>query len=362
MFVALNTQGQLVTMIHQKSTTIQQFRSQKWFCPQCEQPVFLRAGATCVPHFVHYRRSACQLAHETMTHLAGKTFLYNYFEQRGYQCQLEYFLPTIQQRPDLLLIRGDQQLAVEYQCSPLSLHQLQRRTAGYHCQGLPVIWILGPGYYTSKLQNRQLRFVNQKKGLGYYLLFLLPDPMRFLLLHHLQQQGLPIKHRYYLSTLNHTTGSKLIHPRSLDLAQQLTYIQRQIHQGNKCWYQLQQACYQQHHHVLMAPLWCHQVVSTIPVLKQSTFILRVYFLLTFEQQPLIKPQALTCFRQQHQFLFRLTGYQLQQQQVTLLTTLISSLVAQDYLIVVAQGWYWHQLPPWFTSYQQKLNISKKTSK
>lgn len=359
MLVALNQQLQLKTLLQYSKTELQQLRRQQWFCPQCRQPVFLRAGQTCVPHFAHYRRSNCQLAHETALHLAGKQFLYRYFNQRHYQCQLEYFLPTIQQRPDLLLTRGEQRLAVEYQCSPLSLAQLQQRTVGYQSIQLPVLWILGPGYLPNKLQNRQLRFLNYTADLGYYLLFLTAS--QFLLWHHVQQQGLPLQYSYQVHQLNPATPLKTKPLQQQTLIQQLDYLQRQLYQGRLFWQKLQLACYQQRRHLLLAPLWCHQSKRTLPLLKCSTFALRVYFLLAFEQQPVIQPQALTQFRHQHQRLFQATGRQFGQQQVTVLTNLVNDLVAQGYLKAVRQGWQWQRWPAWFDSFQVKWTLAKKTS-
>lgn len=360
MFVAFNQQHQLTTLLAYQATEIPRLRQQQWFCPQCRQPVFLRAGAACTPHFTHYRRSDCQLAHETATHLVGKQFLYHYFEQRGYQCQLEVFLPVLQQRPDLLLTRGGQQLAVEYQCSPLSLARLKQRTAGYSGSQLPVVWILGPRYIQKNLKNRQLRFLNQSVSLGYYLLFL--ESSRFLLWHHIQQIGLSPQYGYHVQSLAQTAPATKRQWGQPSLAQQVAYLQRQLQYRQHFWQQLQLVCYRQHRHLLMAPLWCHTLQPTPPILKCSLFALRVYFLLTFEQQPVILPQALTDFRQHYQFLFQPTGRQFAPQQVTVLTALVADLVTQGYLGMAAQGWCWRRQPIWFKSVPDKLAVAAKTRK
>lgn len=79
-------------------------------------------------------------------HLLGKQQIYEWAAQRGWQPQLEPYLKKIAQRPDILVQIHGQPLALEFQCSPLSVQRLQERNDGYHSQGIRVYWLLGPAY------------------------------------------------------------------------------------------------------------------------------------------------------------------------------------------------------------------------
>ena len=53
--------------------------------------------------------------------------------------QVEAYLPTLKQRPDLLIGK----IAIEIQCSPLPIKRLVERTETYQTHGYQVVWILG---------------------------------------------------------------------------------------------------------------------------------------------------------------------------------------------------------------------------
>ncbi len=76
-------------------------------------------------------------------HLLGKQQIYEWAAQRGWQSQLEPYLKKIAQRPDILVQIHGQPLALEFQCSPLSVQRLQERNDGYHSQVIGVYWLLG---------------------------------------------------------------------------------------------------------------------------------------------------------------------------------------------------------------------------
>ncbi|MDF7627368.1 competence protein CoiA family protein [Lactobacillaceae bacterium L1_55_11] len=145
-------------------------------CPACQQPVQLRQGTVIQPYFAHQAGTSCHAFSEgeSQTHLAGKVQLFRYLSQWG-TVTLEPVLPSINQRPDLLLCRGQQRLAVEYQCSPITNPRLTERNRGYARAGIEVIWILGPRYFQKQLRTRTvLRFLHQDQ-----LTFYLPDRQVF---------------------------------------------------------------------------------------------------------------------------------------------------------------------------------------
>lgn len=143
MLLAINRQGKLID-----AGQLDPRQSSDYYCPACRGRVFLKKGTKRMAHFCHFQESACQgfSEGETRDHLAGKRFLANYFKAFFDQVDLEAPIQEINQRPDLLLSQkgGRVKLAIEFQCSPISVQQILDRTAGYTRIGYPVLWILGP--------------------------------------------------------------------------------------------------------------------------------------------------------------------------------------------------------------------------
>lgn len=116
-----------------------------YFCPDCQQSVYLRKGVKRLSHFAHYQKcESPQFSEgETTEHLKGKLLLYQWASMFCDSVQLEAYIPELQQRPDILICYQGKQIALEFQCSPISLEQLSNRTQGYQNAGYKVIWIVG---------------------------------------------------------------------------------------------------------------------------------------------------------------------------------------------------------------------------
>ncbi|MFC4760988.1 competence protein CoiA [Fructobacillus durionis] len=127
-------------------------KNEIYLCPGCRGPVRLKQGESNVAHFAHVSKVACAdfSEGESADHLAGKLAIYHYFKGRV-PVQVEPVLSQIEQRPDLLVGRPGSQVAIEYQCSPISQADLTRRNEGYAKAGIRVWWILGPNYYQKHL-------------------------------------------------------------------------------------------------------------------------------------------------------------------------------------------------------------------
>ncbi|WP_100373494.1 competence protein CoiA [Bacillus sp. FJAT-45037] len=116
-----------------------------FYCPCCQAELQLKLGMKKQWHFAHKKDHTCtvQSEHESLYHLQGKRQLYEWLKNQGLKVALEVYLPLIRQRPDLLFKDQDQLYALEYQCSPIDLPQLEKRTRGYKQLGMIPIWILG---------------------------------------------------------------------------------------------------------------------------------------------------------------------------------------------------------------------------
>ncbi len=117
------------------------------------------------PHFAHYNKGDCSAftEGETEEHLDGKLALARYFEKKGYLVKIEAYLRELKQRPDLLVEKSKQKIAIEFQCSSITIQKMIERTIGYSEAGYKVLWILGSHFhYHHALTNLQ------KASLYYY--------------------------------------------------------------------------------------------------------------------------------------------------------------------------------------------------
>lgn len=97
-------------------------------------------------------------------HLLGKEQIYKWAQQCGWQPQLEPYLKEIAQRPDILVRIHGQPMALEFQCSPLSVQRLQERNDGYHSLGIGGYWLLGPTYCRHLRQGVISQFTQMNDG------------------------------------------------------------------------------------------------------------------------------------------------------------------------------------------------------
>ncbi len=54
--------------------------------------------------------------------------------------EIEAYIPEFKQRPDLLV---NDKIAIEIQCSHLSMKRLKERTENYQVHGFTVLWLMG---------------------------------------------------------------------------------------------------------------------------------------------------------------------------------------------------------------------------
>ena len=127
------------------STLHQLRKSKKFFCPLCKQPLLFKIGSLKIPHFAHVSKSNCDNLfsdRESEIHLKGKEQLYSLFNDLELNPQLEPYLASIQQRPDILFKDpNNQPFAIEFQCSPISSESLDSRNSGYESEEISPIWI-----------------------------------------------------------------------------------------------------------------------------------------------------------------------------------------------------------------------------
>ena len=173
MLIALNEKN---LPIHANTIRKNKRIKNNYYCPSCKEGVFLKIGTIKVPHFSHFKETNCLSFSEgeTKEHLEGKQLLYEWLMKQGLICQLEAYLPDLNQRPDILVwINQKKALAIEFQCSSLPFKKMKERTAGYKKNGYDVFWIVGSEF---KLNERitafQRLFIYSNKKVTSSLFFL----------------------------------------------------------------------------------------------------------------------------------------------------------------------------------------------
>ncbi|MCD5324678.1 MULTISPECIES: competence protein CoiA [Pontibacillus] len=145
MLKAITKDGIAHVLARYTKEEIYELRRQPFYCPACSEEVTLKAGSKVIPHYAHKPHGTCRMQEvgEGAYHEAGKWQLYEWLRRQGYHVELEAYLPSIQQRPDLLLTIREKRVAIEYQCCRISPEMIKLRTEGYRSAGIIPLWILG---------------------------------------------------------------------------------------------------------------------------------------------------------------------------------------------------------------------------
>lgn len=116
-------------------------RTEKYVCPFCkERMILVKPELTIIDHFRHKVECVYNSEPETQQHLEGKKFLYDFFKDYC-DCGLEVKLGN--RIADVVLINGRRRVALEYQCSPISMREYLDRTKDYDEMGVRVVWVWG---------------------------------------------------------------------------------------------------------------------------------------------------------------------------------------------------------------------------
>lgn len=169
MLTAQNERGAVIDISGMSKQAIEQLRDIRWYCCVCHHPVVLKNGRVMISHFAHKQLSSCQAFSEgeTAEHLCGKALLAAACRRWGYPFQLEAYLPSLKQRPDILIA---DHWAVEFQCSPLPVKRLVERTEAYRQNGYTVVWLTGRNLWLKhRLSALQRALVYFSKQLGFHM-------------------------------------------------------------------------------------------------------------------------------------------------------------------------------------------------
>lgn len=110
-------------------------------CPECNQPVILKAGSKNIAHFSHESDLGCKHgAGETLWHRKGKYWIANYFRDKGHLVRFEVSLGN--RRTDVLVTtQSGRKIAVEFQRKDEGA-LLYKRTNDLLSHASDVVWVL----------------------------------------------------------------------------------------------------------------------------------------------------------------------------------------------------------------------------
>ncbi|MBB1078522.1 competence protein CoiA [Limosilactobacillus sp. STM2_1] len=244
----------------------------KYYCPGCRQTVLLRHGKHRVPHFAHKKHTLCGFSEgETLEHLRGKKQIYQWMKIKNWHPQLEVYLPQINQRPDILLNNEKQKIAIEFQCSPLSLERMIERNKGYKRVGITVWWILGAPYF-SRLGNKKIvqftQILNGRPALLFW---------------DTKKDHLIIKYDYWRCSY-----SSLKFDQELIMNKQIKMLieQQHCHSSNEL-RELAITTFKLTGRILaQCPLVCHDLVASWPAMSQPIILWRIGVILKLMDFPI----------------------------------------------------------------------------
>lgn len=320
-------------------------------CPGCNELVILRRGRHKIAHFAHRPGSKCRLGEgETSEHLLGKRQLLQWYRQQGYQVKLEAYLPQIAQRPDLLLTEKDRRVAIEFQCSPLSLERLRERNAGYRQCGISFHWLLGAPYQKRRLQMAKVAQFTQEVAGRPVLLFwdtrvgrllVQRDLLRCSFVHGTEMGPVMM----IRAQIHHLNGIQYGRGGGVIVRQMLTSLPG-------------------HYPLAACPLVCHDTVPTWPVLDEPVIMWRIRVVMALIHQPVFTFWSQANWREwlavmaaDHWLNFGcLDGQSLRD---NLLVIFTQELLRERVLIACPDGYILFQHPVWFTSVPEKLKYLER---
>lgn len=145
MLIAKTSKGNFVSLVHLSQEEIAVLRSkEKFYCPDCKSQVIIRSGPKTTPHFAHMRHTSCTYFSqgESAYHEAGKVALYKWLTKQRIASELEAHIMKTNQRTDVLAKVGKRAYALEFQCSVITLHDINKRRKLYSETNVTPLWFL----------------------------------------------------------------------------------------------------------------------------------------------------------------------------------------------------------------------------
>lgn len=329
---ALNQHKQLVN-ISQVTT------SSDYYCVDCHCPLKVKTSKTGRRFFAHLGQGKHH--GQTSEHLLGKQQICQWAAENGWNPQLEYYLPAINQRADIFLSYGNHPVAVEFQCSPLTLPSIQLRNRGYKSLGIHVRWLLGSSYGRRLSPSKIAQFTQYWHG--------------NLVIPFWDIECCKIRYqRFYRTSFSQFRGD----PAHL-IRTQMLFLHRRKFQNYHIDL-LRKRAYRQSHILSCCPLYAHDLIPTWPLFEGAELEWRVAVLLYLETLPIgtkfhvVKWQQLLSQQARWLDLPCLTPVQINRLHLAKINYYTTQLIQAGIVQKHSQIMTYAKAPHWFQSVDQKL--------
>lgn len=252
---ALNQRDQL---IH----ATQASADHQYYCLKCHQPLQVKTSRRGNQFFSHV--SVHSPHGQTQEHLLGKQQIFMWALRHGWSPNQEYYLDQIDQRPDVYLSIHGQPVAIEFQCSPITLEKIQERNDGYRSLNIPFRWLLGSTYERKMSPAKIAQFTQT-----YQEQLVVPFWKT--------ERECIAYHRYYRTSFSQFRGSKL----ALVKAQTLTLHRRRL--TDQGLMELRSKAYQQGHILGCCPFFVHDLTPSWPLFVHTAIEWRLAVVLSMEK-------------------------------------------------------------------------------
>ncbi|MGG0763171.1 competence protein CoiA [Bacillus paramycoides] len=163
-------------------------KEKKLQCPNCKNMVIYKKGKIMRAHFAH-TSSECVVTNyepETDSHIKGKEILFKWLKDNYPSAEIQYevYIPETKQIADVFVVHKKEELkgvrwAFEFQHSPISSSDWEKRNALYQSENIQDFWILDKAKYLkfskahgvtdARLRKDLETTIFNKTGLCYFL-------------------------------------------------------------------------------------------------------------------------------------------------------------------------------------------------
>ncbi|WP_124057982.1 competence protein CoiA [Vaginisenegalia massiliensis] len=188
MLIAYNQHRELV---YATASDLKKQKSNRFYCPQCQQAVYVKARPNGGYYFAHYQ--ACgsgqrreRVCKESRTHQLAKQQILQAGHRIGIKVRLEYSLCQGHQIADCYYKLDHLARVIEFQQSPISCQQIHQRQGDYERAGLTCLWLYNYQDIKETLATAwSRRLIYYQEELGYHRWSYDIRRAAFVLTHHL---------------------------------------------------------------------------------------------------------------------------------------------------------------------------------
>lgn len=220
---AVNENGELIKIANYSRSELNKLKAKKYYCIDCNKRLILKVGTRNRPHFTHVSESNEKKDYgESDHHKLAINKIYKSFKGKSIDTEIEFFIKSINQRPDLVVFLKNEAFAFEFQASKISLNLYIKRTLNLKKVGFKPIWFLS-SHLLKLFTNNKLKitpfirhFINKTSyNTPPQLIFLNPEAEKVIILEHIlllteklayvQKRTIPLAHFTLADLKKHTS-------------------------------------------------------------------------------------------------------------------------------------------------------------